>query len=265
MQQVFNNLLINASQAMKDGGLIEISISKVSSPRNFYILKNKDLGDLTEIEDTEYVKIDFKDNGPGIPEKIKDKIFTPYFSTKQSTGLGLATAYSIVRKHHGFINFESQENVGTTFSVYVPIKTTKSRKNNKLQSKNKQTPIKRNKILVLEDQDVVQRILKAMLAKLEQKPIFFTKGEQLVEQYKQMFEENSPADLVILDLTIPGGMGGKEVIEKLVQRDPNVKAIVSSGYSNDPVLSSPEDHGFLGVLKKPYTLEELKRILNLVL
>ncbi len=265
IQQVFNNLLINASQAMKNGGLIEILISRVSSPRNFYILKNNDLGDLTEIEDTDYIKIDFKDNGSGIPEEIKDKIFTPYFSTKQSTGLGLATAYSIVRKHHGFINFESQKNVGTTFSIYLPIKIKKSKKADTSKSQRKQTPSKDNNILVLEDEVVVQRILKAMLLRLNQNPIVFTKGEKLIEKYKKMLKSNAPADLVILDLTIPGGMGGKKVIKQLIKINPHVKAIVSSGYSTDPILSNPEEHGFQGVLKKPYTIEELKSILYSVL
>jgi CheY-like chemotaxis protein len=210
-----------------------------------------------------YVLVTIKDQGVGIPPEQMDKIFDPYFSTKQKgSGLGLTTAYSIVKHHGGYINCESKLGQGTTFCLYLPALE---------HSKRLERPDGRKifsghgRILVLEDDDRVQTVMGRMLAKLGYECVFAHEGSEALDLFAQARNHRQPFDLVILDLTIPGGMGGLEALQGLLAQDDQTKAIVSSGYADDPVLAHYQDFGFRGVITKPFRLEELSEVLHKVM
>ena len=256
ISQVIQNLIINADQAMPEGGLIKVSAE------NLEIEKSEGL----PLKQGKYVKITVKDSGIGIPADQLQKIFDPFYTTKQKgSGLGLATAYSVVRKHCGFITVESKLGSGTSFYVYLPaadkpvvIETSKPSQT--------ESPIRsKGKILVMDDEDCIIVVAGKMLKAVGYDVEFAKTGEQAIELYRNAKGHGKPFDAVILDLTIAGGMGGKEVIQLLQEEDPNVKAIVSSGYSNDPIMSSYKDYGFNGVVSKPYNLTKLSNAVHNVL
>jgi len=249
--QVFNNIIVNAKEAMSDGGLIKVKAE------NFYA--NNVLG----ISNGDYIKITFEDNGTGIEEKNFKKIFDPYFTTKtKGNGLGLSICYSVVKKHNGIITVDSKLNQGTVFSIYLP----HSNKNEYIRHIKEQKIIyKSGKVLVLDDEEVIRVLLSKMLKHLGYTSILTAKGEDTIEIYKDLLNKNEKPDVVILDLTIVGGMGGKDTIDELLKTDKNLKAIVSSGYSNDPIIANYNDYGFKNFLLKPYKLEELSNVLNSVL
>ena len=210
-----------------------------------------------------YVKIVISDCGIGIPEEHVDKIFDPYFTTKQKgSGLGLATSYSIIRRHDGHIQIKSEIGKGTDVEIYVPAVETK------VVSKNTKSDIIENgdgRILVMDDEEMVREVSVQFLTHLGYEAEAVPDGESALKLYRQALNNDTPFHLVIMDLTIPGGMGGKEAIEKLKQFDPNVKAIVSSGYSNDPVLANFKQFGFEAVLTKPYKIETLSSTIAVVI
>lgn len=251
IQQVINNILLNADQSMPKGGLIAIKLT------NF--LKKRTNSEI-DLQLGQYVKISISDEGEGIPDTMKEKVFSPYFSTKsKGTGLGLATAYSIIRRHNGFINFESNLGKGTTFHVYLPI--SKNEKHSILTEKDIKLT-KTGKILVLDDNLTVLKMIQKMLHHLKQKVDIVEDGKQVLQKYREAMLKEEPYDIVIMDLTIPGGMGGKEAIQDLYQIDPTVKAIVSSGYSTDPIMANYQEYKFKGILKKPYTIHQIKQLLR---
>ncbi|MDP2647444.1 MAG: response regulator [Desulfobacterales bacterium] len=207
------------------------------------------------------IRISITDQGVGIAEKHLAKIFDPYFTTKHTgSGLGLATTYAIIRKHGGHITLESQLGVGTTFHIYLPAsdKAVPEKKADRLITG-------QGRILVMDDEAALREVSGRMLQKLGYEPEFAKNGAEAIEMYKAAKESGKPYDAVILDLTIPGGMGGKEAIEKLVEIDPEVKAIVSSGYSNDPIMSDFKGYGFSGAVPKPFEMKELGKVLHEVL
>jgi PAS domain S-box-containing protein len=245
--QVFNNLIINADQAMNFGGLIKIYVELAKSDEQ-HIVK----------EYWKYVKISVTDYGKGIPEELQDKIFSPYFTTKErGHGLGLATVYSIIKRHNGFITFKSKSGVGTTFYLYLPISDVVERQ--KIEIKNDVPKFITGRVLVLEDELPVLKVLERMLIKLGLEVETGSEGQEIVQKYIKAYQEGNPFDLLIMDLTIPNGMGGKEALDHLLDFDPNVKAIVSSGYSVD--LPQYQKYGFQGMLTKPYSLEDLKSVI----
>ncbi len=249
--QVFNNIIVNAKEAMPNGGLIKVKAE------NFYA--NNVLG----ISNGDYIKITFEDNGIGIDEKNFKKIFDPYFTTKQKgNGLGLSICYSVVKKHNGIITVDSKLNQGTIFSIYLP----HSNKNEYIRHIKEQKIIYNSgKILVLDDEEVIRVLLSKMLKHLGYTSVLTAKGEDTVQSYKDLLSKGEKPDAVILDLTIVGGMGGKDTIDELLKIDKNLKAVVSSGYSNDPVIANYSEYGFKNFLLKPYKLEELSNVLNSVL
>ncbi|MBE9546567.1 MAG: response regulator, partial [Proteobacteria bacterium] len=248
MGQVINNLIINASQAMPEGGIIKVRAENmIIGPINVLPLKPG-----------RYIKISIQDRGIGIQKEHLSRIFDPYFTTKQKgTGLGLTTVYSIIDKHDGHITAESELGVGTTFHIYLPASGKEITK-----SKDMETHILtgKGKILVMDDEEIVRDIVGEMLKHLGYEVAFAEDGAEAIEMYR-----NSPFDVVMMDLTIPGGMGGKEAIKKLLEIDPGARAIVSSGYSNDPVMANFEKYGFAGVVSKPYKIEELGKALYKVI
>jgi signal transduction histidine kinase/ActR/RegA family two-component response regulator len=251
MSQVITNLILNADQAMPGGGTINIRAENT-------VIKGK--GDLP-LPKGNYIKITVKDQGIGIPKKHLAKIFDPYFTTKQKgSGLGLATAYSIIKNHGGYITVESEVGVGTTFYIYLPA----SKKPAPVKAKaKKEAPVRgKGRILVMDDEEMIRKMLSKMLP-LDGYDVELAKdGAEAVELYKKARESGQPFDAVIMDLTIPGGMGGKEAIKKLLEIDPDVKAIVSSGYATDPIMADFKKYGFSAVVTKPYSFGELEKTLR---
>lgn len=252
INQVINNLIINADQAMPDGGIITISCENA-------IISGKHP---LSIKAGNYVKVSVSDQGIGIPEKYLSKIFDPYFTTKEKgSGLGLATTYSIINKHDGYINVESEVGMGTTFHLYIPASVT-STKAAAHEEMNVTIKNGQGKILVMDDEMLVRNTLQELISHLGYDVLCAKDGNETLSLYKEAIKNGSPFDLVIMDLIIPGGMGGKETIKKLIEIHPEVKAIVSSGYSNDPIMANFKTYGFSGVLKKPVTINELSSTLS---
>jgi signal transduction histidine kinase/CheY-like chemotaxis protein len=253
ISQVMNNLVLNAVQAMPRGGTIRVRAASVVVPRS----------DATPLEEGNYVKISVSDNGTGIPERYLRKIFDPYFTTKKKgSGLGLATSYSIVKKHGGLITVRSEVGRGTTFYVYLPATVPGERIH-----RDEKPGIVRGKgaILVMDDEELIRDLVSELLVQLGYEVCAVSDGREAIRIYRKTLANNKRFDAVIMDLTIPGGMGGAETLRKLRAIDPDVKAIASSGYSNNTVMSDYGKHGFISILPKPYNGAQLSRILAEVL
>jgi len=253
ISQVIQNIIINADQAMPYGGIIRIRGANITVGANYGL----------PLTPGRYVKIAIQDLGSGIPEVYLNKIFDPYFTSKQNgVGLGLATAYSIIRRHDGHIGVESQIGVGTTFTVYLPT----SKEEAIGASEEKRDPLPdRGKILAMDDEVMIRELIGHMLRRLGYDAEVARDGEEAVHLYRCAFEAGAPFDGVILDLTVPGAMGGKATLDKLREINPDVKAIVSSGYSNDPIMSNYKNYGFCGVVVKPFNMQKLSETLKSVL
>lgn len=251
ISQVLGNLLINASQAMPEGGSVDIV------GRNVHYEEPT-----SALRDGSYVCLSVKDYGVGIAPRHLRRIFDPYFTTKQTgSGLGLATAYSIMQKHGGAITVESQLDVGTCFNLYMPAAEEHSAPE-AVELEEDIRPIGSGKILLMDDEESVLSVLEEMLGHLGYQTVRAADGEVAVALYRQALEDGRPFDLVILDLTVPGGTGGKETLSLLREIDPRVNAVVSSGYSEDPVMSHHREHGLRGVLAKPYRMLDVAQLLR---
>ena len=248
--QVIQNLVVNAKQAMPQGGTLEVRAENVLIDR----------GEDIPFAAGAYVRLLIRDEGVGIPADLLDKIFDPYFTTKQEgSGLGLAIVHSIVSKHGGWIEVDSVPGEGTTFAIYLPAL--------KGQAPDREEPPEtafrgQGKVLIMDDERLVRETLGSMLEALGYEVMFARDGQEALELYQTALEAGCRFDLVIMDLTIRGGMGGRETIERLREMDPQVKAIVSSGYSDDPVMSDFRRYGFLDVVAKPYRMGELIEVLK---
>jgi len=251
ISQVINNIVINANQAMPGGGIIQVAAE------NLIIEDRHGL----PVNPGRYIKISIKDQGVGIAEKHLANIFDPYFTTRHAgSGLGLATTYSIIKKHNGHIAVESQLGVGTTFHIYLPAS------DKAIPEKEEIKLIKgHGRILVMDDEAPLRKMVGRMLGRLGYESEFAKDGSEAIRMVKDAKEAEKPYDAVILDLTIPGGMGGKEAINKLLEIDPEMKAIVSSGYSDDPVLANFQEYGFKGMMPKPFESRSLSKVLHEVL
>jgi len=254
MIQVIQNIVINADQAMPAGGTLNISARNTAIQR---------LGALP-LPKGNYVQIDIKDEGIGMSKQQLARIFEPYYTTKKKgSGLGLATTYSIIRNHTGYITAESTQNVGTTFHIYLPA----SSKPTPVKKKSvREKPIHgKGRILVMDDEEIIQAMLLKMLTLAGYYVEPAKDGAEAVELYRKARESGQPFDAVILDLTVPGGMGGKETVKNLLEIDPKVKAIVSSGYATDPIMSEYKKYGFSAVVTKPYSVIQMEEMLHDVL
>ncbi len=250
INQVINNIVINANQAMASGGMINICAENVTEV----------VEDALVLECGEYVKISIADHGTGISKDDLPKIFDPFYTTKQAgSGLGLATSYSIIQKHNGYMAVESQLGVGTVFHIYLPASPAAIL----MASAEEKNPIMGSgRILVMDDEKHVRDTAATMLSSIGYAVITAIDGAEAIEIYKEAMESENPFDAAIIDLTIPGGMGGEEAIQGLVAIDPEVKAMVSSGYSSDTILANFREHGFMGIIPKPYNIQELSEILH---
>lgn len=253
ISQVVQNLVINARQAMSNRGDIKITFSSAS------ILSDDDN---SKLKAGRYHKIAVQDSGPGVPAEDIDKIFDPYFTTKsEGSGLGLALSFSIIKKHDGYLYVEAEEGIGSCFTIYLPAsdacyedlcKDVGSLSN--VSSK--------GRILIMDDQEMLHEVAEAMLEELGFQVVHADDGVEAVEKYRQAIMGTEQIDLVIMDLTIPGGMGGKDAVQEILSFDADAKVIVCSGYSNDSVMSQYDEYGFKGALSKPYNLDELEKTIS---
>jgi PAS domain S-box-containing protein len=251
--QVVNNLVINAVQATAGSGQIQVGA------RNARVGP----GDGLALPEGRYVLISVQDKGCGIPKENLQRMFDPYFTTKkEGTGLGLAITYSIVKKHEGLIRVDSAVGEGSTFAVYLPA----------CEAPRPAEPVAASapargmgRILLLDDEEIIRDVGTQMLLILGYEVAVASDGAEAVRLYREAIAAGRRFDAVIMDLTIPGGMGGKEAVAELREIDPGVRAVVSSGYSTDPVMAQFRDHGFRGVVVKPYRLGELGEAVRRVL
>ena len=253
--QVFNNVVINARQSMPEGGTIAIRAENVleTDTRWDYALC---------IHPGPHVRISITDTGVGIPEEHVGKIFDPYFTTKQQgNGLGLATSYSIVKNHGGSVAVRSRPGHGTTLSIELPALSTSEL----VVEHAAPASLAGGRILVMDDEAGIRSLAMRMLNRLGHEVEVVDDGMAAVERYTRAFKSGNPFDAVLLDLVVPGGMGGRETIELLNEVDPGVKAIVVSGYAQDPTVTQCRDFGFKASIAKPYTLEELDATLHSVI
>ncbi len=252
--QVVHNLILNADQAMPEGGTITVSGENITMPMDNPLL----------LKPGDYIRIAVADQGTGIPDDYREKIFDPYFSTKdKKSGLGLATSYSIIKQHDGHLTVESALGAGATFSFYLPASSVQTAP---ASPDSGVTPMRgTGKILIMDDEDLVRDVLRISLSNLGYDVVCAHEGREAIILYEQALKSGYPFDAVIMDLTIPGGMGGKEAVIRLREIDPGVKAIVSSGYSHDPIMAHFKEYGFSGVVSKPYSLKMLSETVHAVI
>jgi len=254
ISQVVANLVVNADQAMPNGGTLHVSCE------NFCY--DTDDATIPDLAPGDYVRIRIRDEGVGIPEKYMKRIFDPYFTTKaKGNGLGLATAYSIIKNHNGLMTAESEVHVGTTFTIYLPAAEYQEMP---VEAPRTLTPAMSGtgRVLVVDDEDAIRDLVEFTLTRLGYDVSQAATALQGIEIYQEKLKAGKRFDLVILDLTLPGGMGGKEALKKLIEIDPTVNAIVSSGYATDATMSRYQDFGFRGVIAKPYEAAELGKIVH---
>ena len=248
ISQVIHNLTLNADQAMPAGGTVRVSAENVE-----LYTDSLSLG----LRAGRWVKLSIQDEGTGIAQQYLKKIFDPYFTTKpKGAGLGLAAAYSIVKNHGGIIGVDSQAGRGSTFTLCLPAS---QKPLPAAIAPPAQAHSGSARVLVLDDEEAICMIVNCTLTDLGYEVIETNDGAAALAAYKVAMEAGQKFDLVISDLTIPGGMGGQETMRRLLELDPEVRAIVSSGYANDPVMSRFEDFGFSGMIAKPYELDALGR------
>jgi PAS domain S-box-containing protein len=249
---VVQNLVINALQAMPEGGTVLIAL------RNEQVAAGR-----LPVPAGPYLRLSITDAGAGIPPEYLSHIFEPYFTTKQeSAGLGLATVYSIVHKHQGHVTVESEVGRGTSFHVWLPAAMAPGP-----EPAASRSPFEglSGRVLFMDDEEALRLLAEALLVRFGLEVVTVSEGAQAVEAYAAARAEGRPFDLVMMDLTVPGGMGGLEAMRSLLAIDPDVRAIVSSGYSGDPVMANHAAYGFRGRVPKPYRAEELARVLHEVL
>ena len=255
ISQVVANLVLNADQAMPDGGRLEISTA------NVVLAADED----PMLSPGAYVRITVQDQGVGIPKAYQEKIFDPYFTTRQTgSGLGLATVYSIVRKHQGHIRLASTPNQGTIFTIHLPADTSDETLELQEDSQTNATQAEFSqpwKIMVMDDDETICELAVEMLALLGCTAETANDGREAISRYREAMATGKAFDLVIMDLTVPGGMGGEEAVRKLLDIDPGARVVVSSGYSAGRVMAHYRDFGFIEKLSKPYNMEELRQLL----
>jgi len=252
ISQVIQNIVLNASHAMPGGGTIRIVCANLPSLRGER---------LPFLRDGRFVKISIQDTGIGMAPKVLEKIFDPYFTTKhEGSGLGLAITQSIIGKHQGHVRAESQPGAGSTFHIYLPASA--RAQISEPESPDVPTPGTTARILIMDDDEMVRDIAREMLVHLGHLVVLAADGEAAIARYRKAMDAEGPFDLVLMDLTIPGGMGGKEAVQGILALHPQARVIVSSGYSNDPVMAKFREHGFCAAIVKPYKLDELAHLIE---
>ncbi|MBT3342888.1 MAG: response regulator [Gemmatimonadetes bacterium] len=253
ISQVIQNLVINADQAMPDGGRLFLDA------HNFALGDGEDLPLAAGL----YLHIVVRDQGIGISEEHLQRIFDPYFTTKrEGSGLGLATAYAIIKNHDGHVTVTSSPDQGTTFAIYLPASTDLVSEN---ATDERGMITGEGRVLVVDDERQIRRLAGEMLTRLGYVADYASDGSEAISKYRNALERGDEFDVVIMDLTIPGGMGGREALGHLLDLDEETCAVVSSGYSDDPVMADYAKYGFSDVVAKPYDIVELSHVLDRVL
>jgi PAS domain S-box-containing protein len=258
IQQVIHNVLLNAQEATQKGGTITIRAENVTLAAYHEI----------PLPEGDYIRISIEDQGGGIPEEALARIFDPYFTTKEignvkGMGLGLAISHSIISNHEGFMVAKSELGVGTTLQIYLPAYS--GRLKDEQTGAGMMEKDGRLRILYMDDERVLREIAGQMLEHMGFEVEVASDGAEALEMYSRALESGNSFDLVIMDLIVASGMGGKDAVQKLREIDPKVKAIVSSGYANDPILKDFREHGFMGALVKPYDFQMLGKVIESVL
>lgn len=251
--QVISNLVLNARDALPHGGIVEIMAANHVVPE----------GEDSSLRTGEYIRLTVRDNGSGIPRDILPRIFDPFFTTKpKGSGLGLAISHSIIRKHGGHIDVESEPGRGTVFTIYLPASESEGRL---FETPPEPEPLPESKkgerILVMDDDAAIRDLAVEMLSTLGFQAVVVAGGSEAVERYTEEKRAGAPFDAVLLDLTVPGDVGGVETLKALRSIDPDVLAAASSGYSEDPVMAHPTDYGFRESLRKPYRLRDMAELM----
>jgi PAS domain S-box-containing protein len=255
IDQVLNNLILNAAQSMPDGGTVTISAENTE-------LTEATVSKALPLPPGRYVKVSIRDEGSGIPRDHLERIFDPYFSTRnEGSGLGLSTSYSIIKRHGGHVFVESTDGGGSTFTFLLPVPADDESRKKTGTSMEKGS----GKVLIMDDDVIVRTVVETLLKKTGYSPVCVINGDQALKHYKDALSGGDPFTVTIMDLTIPGGMGGKETVKRLREIDKNARVIVFSGYSNDPIFSNFKEYGFDGVLSKPFSIEEFTRTISMVL
>jgi two-component system cell cycle sensor histidine kinase/response regulator CckA len=256
IDQVLNNLIMNAAQAMPQGGTVTISARNIE-------VDEKNASQSLPFKSGKYVQVAVKDEGVGIPRDHLERIFDPYFTTRdEGSGLGLSTAYSIIKRHGGHIYVESSPGNGSTFVFLLPVPEEREKKKDKSDA----FILKgMGKVLIMDDDMIVRTVVETLLKKAGYSPVCASNGEQALSIYNEAMSAGDPFMVTIMDLTIPGGMGGKETVKRLREIDNKARVIVFSGYSNDPIFSNYREYGFDGVLSKPFSIEEFMKTISKVL
>ena len=246
--------MINADQAMPEGGTILIRASNAAF----------DTQPAMPIKPGKYVRISITDQGVGIPAKELDKIFDPFYTTKSTgTGLGLTTVHSIIKRHDGHIEVTSKtggSKSGTTFTIYL-LSAAESAAEQTKKSSVRPLPVMQGHILVMDDEPLVRQLAESGITALGCTVVTSTDGQEAINLYRKALKQGKPFDGVLLDLTVPGGMGGKQTLEFLRELNPNVRAAVFSGYSNDPIMSNYEEFGFVAAISKPFRIISLSEVI----
>jgi PAS domain S-box-containing protein len=252
MNQVINNIILNANEAMPRGGTITIKAENVEIEKQRKI----------PLEKGKYVKVTIQDTGIGIPRNLLTKIFDPFFTTKRKgSGLGLSTVFSIIKKHKGFVYANSESGTGTSFNLYLPAVVEPKEKTEQAEDKQKFAK-EEGRVLIMDDKSFIRKAAARALQLFGFEVDGAEDGEEAINLYKEAMEKGAPYNVVILDLTVPGAMGGLKTLKELRKIDPKVKAIVSSGYSDDPVMSDHVKFGFNAIIKKPYEYNDLAGVVK---
>jgi CheY-like chemotaxis protein len=258
ISQVIGNLVVNADQAMPNGGTLRVSCDNFT-----YNFDTTPV--IPDLQPGDYIRVTVRDEGVGIPETHLKRIFDPYFTTKaKGNGLGLATTYSIIKNHNGLITVESEVHFGSTFTLYLP-----ASRHQVVEAEPPRTITSAitgtGRVLVVEDEEAIRALVDFTLTRLGYEVSEAETALDGVNLYRERLEAGERFDAVILDLTLPGGMGGKEALKHLIEIDPTVNAIVSSGYAMDSTMARYQDYGFRGVIAKPYEAAELGKIVHEVI
>ncbi|HPM02831.1 MAG TPA: response regulator [Candidatus Cloacimonadota bacterium] len=247
LSQVIQNIVINAVQSMPNGGQVTVKVSNYDA----------NIHPLPGLSDQTYIQISIEDQGTGISDEDLKYIFDPYFTTKdKGNGLGLTICYSIIKQHNGLIDVESVPGTGTRFHIYLPATSEQLRKNDEVTSR----PELNNqdiRVLVMDDDAMIRTMVQKILLRFNYLVDFAEDGNQLIDKYKSGIINNNPYHIVLTDLTIQGGLGGKECLDILKRINPNIRCIVMSGYSNDPVVADFKKHGFTARIIKPFSINDL--------
>ncbi len=251
LEQVVANLVINAKQAMPEGGMLNIRVENIDGK----------CGEPCFRYEGKYVELTFADTGKGIPSVDMDKVFDPYFTTKHTgSGLGLATVHSIVAKHKGFIHVRNGKEGGAVFTLYLPADAGGPESGPSYSGGLRVSGMDIRRVLIMDDEESVREVGRNMLETIYGCRVdFASDGKEAVDKVERRAAENEPYDLIIMDLTIPGGLGGREAAGIILNAAPDIKIIVSSGYSTDPVMSEFRKYGFSSRLVKPFQIHDLKR------